>query len=261
MTFPDSPVRRARPGTVTAAVFALYAMAVLSLVGMVLQLLTVGRSADAIREYGRAVNDTATADALATVTQVSAYVIIAISLLFAIGYVLLGVFNSKGSNAARISTWVLLGLSLCCGAGLLGLSTIGSGMGGGGQQGNLDQAELQRRIEAALPGWYTPVTITLGVVSLLLAIAAIILLALPASNDYFRKPEASAWEPPVPGGGGYPPAGGQPGFGAPPATPGYGTPPGYGAPPDQSGYGAPPDQSGYGPPPGQPGPGSPQPPQ
>ena len=60
----------------------------------------------------------------------------------------------------------------------------------------------ERIINEHVPGWYEPVTIATIVVGLLALIAALILLALPASNEFFRRrPEP---EPPTPG---YPPVG------------------------------------------------------
>jgi hypothetical protein len=96
-------------------------------------------------------------------------------------------------------------------------------------------AELADRLSAEV-GWLQPFTTATSLISLLALLAAMILLALPPSNEYFRKPQAS-WEPPVPGGAypGYPPA--SPGY--PPASPGDS--PGY--PPNPSGN-PPDDQSG-----------------
>ena len=53
-------------------------------------------------------------------------------------------------------------------------------------------------LEEALPSWVTPVSLLLGVLSLISLITALILLALPKANAFFRKPTA-AWEPPTPG--------------------------------------------------------------
>jgi hypothetical protein len=108
--------------------------------------------------------------------------------------------------------------------------------GAGNNANGPDPAEVQRRLEAGLPGWYNPITTTLSVISLLALLGALILLALPASNPFFRK-RTAAEEPPMPGG-----AYGQPSYpsypdyptyppGEPPLPPPPGTPPPPGPPP------------------------------
>ena len=64
--------------------------------------------------------------------------------------VLLGVFDGRGANPARILTWVAA-------------------------------ANLYR----AFP-WYHNLTLTVALTTIAVAIAVIVLLALPASNAYFR---------------------------------------------------------------------------
>ena len=48
---------------------------------------------------------------------------------------------------------------------------------------------------ALIPDWITPVSTTLGIISLIAAIAIVVLLLLPPSNPYFRKQEP-VWTPP-----------------------------------------------------------------
>jgi hypothetical protein len=155
-----------------------------------------------------------------------------VGLLFAIAFVVLAIFNNRGKNASRIVTWVLGGISLCCSGVSLAGSAFSSSMNfDSGDSDVPDASEIQRRLEDALPGWYMPVTITIAVISLLALLVALILLALPPSNAFFRKP-APVWEPPVPGAAypGYPPVTQAPAPGAPPA-PGTASPYGPGPEP------------------------------
>ncbi len=107
---------------------------------------------------------------------------------------------------------------MACSATRPAVFTAGGGTTGDGPSSE----EIQRRLEEALPSWLTPVSILLGVLSLIALITALILLALPKANQFFRKPTA-AWEPPTPGASypGYPQAPGQPGYPQASGEPGY----------------------------------------
>jgi len=195
-----TPGRPVRPATVTYAVYLLYLLAALQVVGTIAGLATLGPTREATRE---ALGDNPNVDTILGVTTFFTVFSIAIGLLFAVAWVVLAVFDGRGSNPARIVTWVLGGIFLCCSASLLVGTVAGnafSGMGGPGG-GGIDQAELQRRIDEALPGWYQPASLILGVLQVLAILAVIVLLALRPSAEFFRRP-APTWEPPVPG---YPP--------------------------------------------------------
>jgi hypothetical protein len=207
-------VQRPRPGTVTVASLLLFGLAVLQLISVVIQLTAVGTTTQAIRDYGVQVGETATSTTAATVAQVTTYFVVGLGLLYAAAFAVLGMLVGKGRNAARITTWVLAGLSLCCGVGGLA-GNAASGLMQGGNTGAFDSAAMTRLVESRLPGWYTPVVTTISVLTIVLALAVIILLALPAANDFFRKPAAPAWEPPPPGVDYPPPPGGGP------SDPGY----------------------------------------
>jgi hypothetical protein len=240
---PTSPAAAARPGSVTISSYLLYLYAALGLIGVIIGLSVIGTTSDVYREAYEGTSAEGT-EAFVTVTSV---IVAVVGLLFAVAFVVLAIFNNRGKNASRIVTWVLGGISLCCsGVSLAGSAFTNSMNFDTGESDVPDASEVQRRVEDALPGWYTPVSITIAVISLLALLVALILLALPPSNEFFRKP-APAWEPPVPGGAypAYPPATAAPSPGAPPA-PGTGYPP---APPATAPPAAPPPAA---PPPGSP---------
>src|SRR3712207_5587636 len=120
MAFAQSSAQRARPGTVTLAGYAGFALAAVQLISALGRLLAAGPTAGAIRDYGAEVGDADAAGAAATAAQVAGYIAVAIGVLFAIGFAVLALFLGRGSNAARITAWVVLGLSACC--GVLGLA-------------------------------------------------------------------------------------------------------------------------------------------
>lgn len=197
-----APPPRQRPATVTAASYLLYLIALLQLFGLVAVVATMGTMTDV---YNEAYQGTEL-EGFGTVVGVIGFVVAGVALLvFGAGFVTLGILNAKGKNPARIVTWVVAGAGICCfGANLTGPGSFGNfgGVGGTPTDGGPDPAEVQQRVLDALPSWYGPYNLVVHLIALLAAIAVIVLLALPASNRYFRKPQAPQWQPP-----GYPPIG------------------------------------------------------
>ncbi|GAA3743280.1 hypothetical protein GCM10022225_28540 [Plantactinospora mayteni] len=211
-----APTARPRPGTVTIATYLLYLTAALFAVVAAIGFATLGTISTVFREEYAG---TSAEGAEGFAVGASAFGSV-VQLLIALGLVVLGLLTSQGRNGARIATWVVAGLGVCC-AGLSVGGSAFSGMGAGGTTGDVpDPAVVQRRLEAELPSWSGPVTLAFSIIALLALIAAIVLLALPASNEFFRK-QPVGWEPPVPGAA-YP---GQPPY--PGQGPTAGTDPGY----------------------------------
>ncbi len=228
MVNPQQPVR-VRPGVVTISSYLLISYAVLALIDMVIGLTTLGTVREIYRDAYAGTENEGT-------EGVVVFVFVAMSmvrLLFAAGLVVLALLNNRGMNTARIITWVVGGIALCCTGVGLALSAAGSAVGGETSDDVASQGEIDRRLAEALPSWYEPVltlTATLGVIAVLVAL---ILLALPKSNEFFRKPQQQ-WEPPVPGTA-YPMAPGGPVYPAAPGasypmTPGASYPTGPGQP-------------------------------
>ncbi|MEH0842554.1 hypothetical protein V6U81_09215 [Micromonospora sp. CPCC 205711] len=215
---------RTRPSVVTISSYLLILFAVIQVIALIVALSTIGAVRDAMTDAFRdsGVEGAETVPDIAVAATVGGAIF---ALLLAVGLVVLAMLNNRGKNGSRITTWVLGGILICCSGGGL-VSNATGGFTGGASGGNGPSPdEIQRRLDDALPSWYGPVNILLGVLGLLALITALILLALPKSNEFFRKPQP-AWEPPVPGAA-------YPGY---PATPGH---PGQGYP--QQGY----PQAGY----------------
>ncbi|MGW0501864.1 hypothetical protein [Micromonospora sp. NPDC003241] len=247
----NTPVRQ-RPGVVTISTYLLLLFAICQLISVVVTLATIGTVRDVMDEAYRGTSVEG-AENLADVAVVFGVATAIFLLVVALALFGLGLLNLRGKNGARIATWVVGGIMLCCtGFSLISGLAGGMSMPGGETSGDMPSAdEVQRRMEEALPGWVTPVSLLLGVISLLALLAALILLALPKANEFFRKP-TQQWEPPMPGGNypnqpGYPQTPGYPGAAPQSADPGY--PPTPGQPP-AGGPGAQPPQFGG---PGQPG--------
>jgi hypothetical protein len=229
---PGTAPTRVRPSTVTVSSYLLFAAAALIAVGGIVSISTAGATARVYREVYAGTQAAGSEGFAVAATVVGAV----LNLLVAAGLVVLALLNNRGKNPARIVTWVVGGLTVCCsGVGLIGTAAL-SNLSLPTQPGMPSQADVQRRLDDTLPGWVSPVTLVVGILALVALLGALILLALPASNAFFRKPAAQTWDPlaggyPYPGQAypGYPPAPG-PGYpGAPPADPP--TPPGATAAP------------------------------
>jgi hypothetical protein len=190
----SGPGTRVRPPTVTVANLLLFVVAAVYVVGFIMALSIIGTVSEVVEEeFAGTEAEGFEGYAVGGIIGVSA-----VNLLIAIGLVVLAILNNRGKNPARIVTWVLGGIALCCN----GFGLIGSGLGGGSSFGGstsdgVDQEQLQRRIEDALPSWYNAVSITTLVISVLALAGALLLLALPPSNEFFRKPQ-QPFEPPAP---------------------------------------------------------------
>jgi len=147
-------------------------IAALALVGAVINLVARDAILDAtLKNAARGGDLPANAESAA---RTGATIGMVLGILFALvvvaGLLSLAVFNLRGNNVARIITWVVCGLYLFC--GLLGLV------------GALSAFEYY-------PDWLKGWLLGSSVVSTLLYIAIIVLLALPASNAFF-KPRSQA---------------------------------------------------------------------
>jgi hypothetical protein len=196
---PASPVRPARPagpGVVFAACFLLHGVAALRVVAAI-------GSFYALPQFSRYYADAHGERQAGTLAAAGLILLAVLSLLGALVYVLLAVFDSKGMNPARILTWVTAGLSLVVGS----ITFLVGGYD-------------------AVP-WYHRLNTTLTAATLAVTAVATVLLALPAANRFYlarrlrrQAPPTFRYPPPPPPGPWYPPPR--------PATPGPGlgwTPP------------------------------------
>jgi hypothetical protein len=164
---PLSASRLPRPTTVTAAAGLIFASVALGVIQLVVTFASRDIIEDMLRHQTSNGNgmDPHTGANIQLATSGGCGIVIAI--LFAV----LGVLILKGNNAARITVWVLSGISLLC----LGVGAIANALGSAMK---------------FAPGWYQAYSIVAIVLSLGINIAVAVLLALRPSNDYFRKPVA-----------------------------------------------------------------------
>jgi hypothetical protein len=214
-----------RPVPVALASFLLILMAVAGLGYAVASLAVAAGTVDRFRAAvgGSGSSDV---DGFVTVVWIGAAVGAVLAVILFALYVVLALGLRRGSNAARIATWVVAGLGLLAGCGTT--VTVGVERAGDPVQGSLSAA-----LSAAYPGSWIPLNVALAVAQMLgYVLVAVLLLASPGTF-FGRAPKPL---PPDPFAA--------PGFGAPggysPAPPGYTPPPtgGYSMPPT-GGYGAP----------------------
>ncbi len=150
----------------------------------------------------------------------------ALYVVLALVVVALAVFVLRGSNAARIGTWVFIVVAVCCGGcgSVFTLSVLGTNeLSISVENVSEETAQiLGQALHDAMPGWLGATTGGLGCLQVLGYLVVAVLLALPAANRYFRKPPMP-WQSP----------GGQPPPGWPPNQPPNQPPPGGWSQPPQ----------------------------
>ncbi|MGH8791991.1 MAG: hypothetical protein ACRDXX_05015 [Stackebrandtia sp.] len=186
-----------RPAAVTWAGYAGFAILALAVLGAVASLVWIGALLDALETGLQGVElegDVAVEDAV-TVVRIAMYGIVLLSLVAPLVVAILSAIHMRGSNGARITTWVFAGLGVCC--GLLTLP-----FGGDFESAFVGDDALAQKVQdvvadADLPVWGEVVPAVVSVATLLLYIAIIVLLALPSSNEYFRArpPEPTVLPP------------------------------------------------------------------
>lgn len=222
-----TPPTKSRPGVVTAAVYLMWSVVALNIVGLLLRLVPTPELDRALDDFYER-NPELDSQAATVIGNIgSAAFTIVIAAVFAV----LAVFVGRGKQPARIVTWVIGGvLALCQGCGLIGslaAPALLENVASGGDPNTELAVEEARLILENTPAWLNVTSTALSVLALLAVLAVVILLALPRANDFFRK-EEEVWVPPTGSGGG-----GFPQF-PPPAIPqNPGTPPAPPAPPTQ----------------------------
>jgi divalent metal cation (Fe/Co/Zn/Cd) transporter len=184
-----------RPGAVTTATVLQILTVVFAIITVVLSLKYNHTVEQAVRDelikQGATPKDADTGSASAVGSGIGT----AIGLAIPVFYAILGFLNLGGRNWSRIVTWVLSGLTLACSVLGLGATALLSNMGGGGNS-KIDVAKAVKAGMDAVPGWYSAYQLVSSIISIVIALAVIILLALPASNAFFRKRPPQAQLPP-----------------------------------------------------------------
>jgi hypothetical protein len=182
-----------RPATVTIACGLLALTALAFLTDATGVLIGAGGYPDRVRAAAAEAGfDSGMSSVLDSFSSVLPYLVVAVAVVVAVILLVLAALVAAGKQAARIVTWVAVGLAICC--NVCGLGSSGGGISGFAQvtmssSVNGRTTRFSQNLPDGYPEWYQILTLVLAVLSLVSLIAACVLLALPASNAYFRKPQ------------------------------------------------------------------------
>jgi len=171
--------RAPRPDEVTAASYLLFTAAAC--------LVVAGVSQFALTDV---VRDPSSTTEQSDPTVYAALVVLALPwIVVAAGLTTLGIFNGKGVVVSRILTWVFGGLTLCCcglgsGAATFESIAISHERNNPAWPNPTDSTEVAR---AAIPQWWHPLIAGTLVLVVISVGAALILLARPASRQFFAR--------------------------------------------------------------------------
>ncbi|MBA3489135.1 MAG: hypothetical protein H0T78_06225 [Longispora sp.] len=186
--FPMSPepARRVRPAVVTASSGLLVLVVVLMLINVVLGIVA---NNDEVKEATKEFTDLQEGGISSGLQQGVSY---AATAIFALIFLVLAALNLRGNRVSRIITWIFGGVgAVCCACSVISQGAMGALLGATGE----DVKDAYDRLTGAYPSWYMPATIALSILTILALVTALILLALPAANAYFRKAQPE-WTPP-----------------------------------------------------------------
>ncbi|HET6213809.1 MAG TPA: hypothetical protein VFE14_13175 [Micromonosporaceae bacterium] len=197
--------RAGRPASVGLAAVIMMMIAALGVISAIVTLATISRTTDRFQQLARERTDASSTeiDSVVTAIRVISVTTAIFLVLLALVLIALAIGDLRGSNIARILTWVICGLGLLCGCcgifSALG-STRTTSLGTGDTDAETAR-ELGHALSDAYPGWWMATSGGLSGLQLLGYIAVAVLLALPAANAFFRKPappvpQQPQWQPP-----------------------------------------------------------------
>ncbi|GIJ79785.1 hypothetical protein SAMN05443287_107288 [Micromonospora phaseoli] len=230
MSYPEQAPAR-RPAVVVLAVALLAVMALGALGYAAAGLSVMGGTVTRFRAAAVSTSASGTdVDAVVTLLRVSFVLSAVLSVLAGVLLVGLALGLVARRSGARVATWVVAGLGMCCGCGGVAALVVqrATPLDFGDDRAT---AELLNLIPQAHPSWWIPLSATLSVGQVLGYLVVAVLLAMPGANAWFRRrpaPQAPApgHQPPAPPYQSYPPPAGYP----PPAPPYQPYPPPPGAP-------------------------------
>ncbi|GIF67442.1 hypothetical protein Ais01nite_54770 [Asanoa ishikariensis] len=130
-------------------------------------------------------------DSFTAFTVVFIFGIGLVTALGALALLVLALLNPTGRQWARIVTWIIGGVMLVpagCGLALSRLPASGSET-----PSTIDWDRIAEVTDELMPAWVEPVATVSGLLASPALLAAVVLLALPRSNDFYRSRRAGAF--------------------------------------------------------------------
>ncbi|HEY0700910.1 MAG TPA: hypothetical protein VGD43_24265 [Micromonospora sp.] len=190
-----------RPVPVVGAAGLLILMAVGALVHAATGLVVVGGTVDRFRVDALSTGAGPSAvEGVVTLLRMAAVLGAVLALVVAAVLVGLALGDLRGGPGSRVATWVVCGRGLLCGVGSAG-AVLAQWAAGPGLVDETATRQLVAAAAEAYPSWWAGLTMALSVGQVLGYLVVTTLLALPASNAFFRR------RPAVRPAGGRPPAG------------------------------------------------------
>ncbi|SCG44522.1 hypothetical protein [Micromonospora humi] len=148
-------------------------------------------AANTVRQdaYQRAHDQVGTSGGFAALPLVFTMGLAVLVALSAVALLVLAVANLAGRNWTRISTWVIGGITLLvAGFGsVLSLLAAVTPTDGGSSPGTTDWDRIDAIARQLVPAWVEPVATIAGFVASPALLVAVVLLALPAANAFYRS--------------------------------------------------------------------------
>jgi hypothetical protein len=218
--YQPATARPARPAVVMIAAAIMWLMALLSLAATVATLAAIRGTEDAFRDMAR--RERLPPDEIETFVdtlRVGFICTAVVTVAFAVLLAVLAWGVMRGSQGARVTTWVVCGLGVLC-ACCTSLGSLASFSTANPANADPDQVAGNLMVRA-LPDWAANILLGSSGLNVLGYIATAVLLALPAANAFFRGARPAGWQPATyqqnpP----YPPPPSHPSHPAPPGPPG-----------------------------------------
>lgn len=201
MTSP-SPImeRKPRPGVVTLAVLLQLLLAAAMAVSAVVGFLYGADANEALDAEFTAQGFYPTDLPAGSVRSGSDGAPLVVPIVVVVLLVVLALLNGGGNRVGRILTWGFQPLVLICGGFVFAGQLMRWSFDNSGDE-TLEGLDVQQLVEAsynAYPGWSVIVDWAVILLATLGSLPVIILLAVPAANDFFRKQEPSTYIPGAP---------------------------------------------------------------
>jgi len=185
---PASPGEKRRPSAVAVVGYLLFLAAVLLIISAILPLPYMSRLANAARDaYASQGSTQYSPDAAASGVRLGIILALVIAVVLGVLFTVIGFLVLRGNRVGRILAWVFGGLGVLCTLCLSAGALISTSSVTTGKINGVDTKAVDDKIAAATPSWLKPAQSALEIIALIALILVVILLALPASNAYFRK--------------------------------------------------------------------------